>query len=393
MVRAAAGDAGPVRRELEPRLIYVYIGGRVFLDNPVFGTGWEGELPPHDYAQYLADARERFSDQPPHYFPPATGTLIPQQTWDQVLFELGLVGAALFVVLRRASRCGDAVVAGRKPRPGEPWGEQAYVPLGWLAVIAGAIAGAALFGGSPLAALFWLALGVARGPSEASRRSAGVSLSIVHVIARLNVGGAALHVLQLAHEQSRRGHDVVVVAGTLAAGEESMEYVAEELGVERAAAAGAAARALAPRRPGRDPRPAPDHPAPAPGRPPHPHRQGRRHRPARRDVRRRARGRGRSSTPTTATSSAATSAGAGSGSSARSSGRSRSCTGTLIAVSDEVRDDLVAFGVAPAQRFVVVPYGFDLPPWGEEDERGAAGDARRDRRRRRRRSSSAGRAA
>ena len=57
-------------------------------------------------------------------------------------------------------------------------------------------------------------------------------MRIVHVIARLNVGGAALHVLQLAHEQARRGHDVVVVAGTLAAGEESMEYVADELGVE-----------------------------------------------------------------------------------------------------------------------------------------------------------------
>jgi O-antigen ligase len=142
------------------RLIYVYIGGRVFLDNPVFGTGWEGELPPRDYAQYLADARERFSDQPPHYFPPETGTLIPQQTWDQVLFELGLVGAVLFVVLV-ALAIRAAVVAGRRPRPGEPWGEQAYVPLGWLAVIAGAIAGAALFGGSPLAALFWLALGVA----------------------------------------------------------------------------------------------------------------------------------------------------------------------------------------------------------------------------------------
>ncbi len=52
------------------------------------------------------------------------------------------------------------------------------------------------------------------------------------VIARLNVGGAALHVLQLAREQQRRGHEVVVVAGTLAAGEESMEYVAEELGVD-----------------------------------------------------------------------------------------------------------------------------------------------------------------
>ena len=51
------------------------------------------------------------------------------------------------------------------------------------------------------------------------------------MIARLNVGGAALHVLQLAHEQQRRGHDVIVVTGTLAAGEESMEYVADELAV------------------------------------------------------------------------------------------------------------------------------------------------------------------
>ena len=43
-------------------------------------------------------------------------------------------------------------------------------------------------------------------------------------------------------------------------------------------------------------------------------------------------------------------------------------SGTLIAVSEEVRDDLVGFGVAPARRFVVVPYGFDLPPWGEADD-------------------------
>jgi glycosyltransferase involved in cell wall biosynthesis len=56
-------------------------------------------------------------------------------------------------------------------------------------------------------------------------------LSIVHAIARLNVGGAALNVLGLAAEQRRRGHDVVVVAGTLPTGEASMEYVAAELGV------------------------------------------------------------------------------------------------------------------------------------------------------------------
>jgi glycosyltransferase involved in cell wall biosynthesis len=35
----------------------------------------------------------------------------------------------------------------------------------------------------------------------------------------------------------------------------------------------------------------------------------------------------------------------------------------LIAVSDEVRDDLVEIGVAPASKFEVVPLGFDLKPF------------------------------
>jgi hypothetical protein len=141
------------------RLIYVYIGRRVFLSHPLLGTGWEGELPPSDYAKYLPDARERFPDQPPPYFPPEDETLIPQQTFDQVLFELGLVGAVLFLVLAGLA-VRRAAVAGRRPRPGERWAEQAYIPVGWIGVIGGAIAGAALFGGSPLAALFWLTLGV-----------------------------------------------------------------------------------------------------------------------------------------------------------------------------------------------------------------------------------------
>jgi glycosyltransferase involved in cell wall biosynthesis len=54
---------------------------------------------------------------------------------------------------------------------------------------------------------------------------------ILHVIARLNLGGAALAVLELAAEQQRRGHEVLVVAGQLAPGEESMESTAVELGV------------------------------------------------------------------------------------------------------------------------------------------------------------------
>ena len=162
-----------------------------------------------------------------------TGTFIPQQTYDQVLYELGLVGAVLFVVLVCLAVRSTRSVAGRKPRPGEPWGEQAYVPRRWLAVTRRRA--------RRRRALRRLADRGALLADARSRRAAAVrsrqpevtapSLSIVHAIARLNVGGAALHVLQLAAEQSRRGHDVVVVAGTLAAGEESMEYVADELGV------------------------------------------------------------------------------------------------------------------------------------------------------------------
>jgi len=192
-------------------------------------------------------------------------------------------------------------------------------------------------------------------------------MRIVHVIARLNVGGAALHVLQLAHEQARRGHDVVVVAGTLAAGEESMEYVADELGVQlqrlpvlqrELSVRADPAAILALRTIFRQRRPDVLHTHTA-------------------------------------------KAGATGRLAALSSGRARpraivhtyhghvlsgyfsrrwervfrwierglaATSGTLIAVSEEVQDDLVGFGVAPARRFVVVPYGFELPPWGEADD-------------------------
>jgi hypothetical protein len=142
------------------RLIYAYVGGRVFLDRPLLGTGWYGELPPAEYARYLPDARERYSDQPPPYFPSSNGTFIPQQTYDQVLFELGLVGAAAFlaaVVLAVRQAVGAGL---RWTREGE-WAELGYVPASWLAGIVGALAGAALFGGAPLTAMFWLTLGVA----------------------------------------------------------------------------------------------------------------------------------------------------------------------------------------------------------------------------------------
>ena len=143
------------------RLIYTYVGGRVFLDSPVLGTGWHGLLPPDEFAQYLPDARERVPDQPPHYFPPEDEGFIPQQAYDQVLFELGLVGAALFLVLATVAVRQGLVVARLRP------GERAYLSAVWLAALAGALAGAALFGGSPLTAMLWLTLGLVAVESTA----------------------------------------------------------------------------------------------------------------------------------------------------------------------------------------------------------------------------------
>jgi glycosyltransferase involved in cell wall biosynthesis len=192
-------------------------------------------------------------------------------------------------------------------------------------------------------------------------------LTIVHIIARLNVGGAALHVLQLAHEQRRRGHNVTVVAGTLAAGEASMEYVAAELGVavlklaelQRDLSLRADVAAIRSQR-----------------------RILREHRP---DVLH----------THTAKAGATGRLGALIAGRARphavvhtyhghvlsgyfSPGRERvfrlierllaRVTGALIAVSSEVRDDLVRFGIAAPERIVVVPYGFDLPAWSETDD-------------------------
>jgi glycosyltransferase involved in cell wall biosynthesis len=193
-------------------------------------------------------------------------------------------------------------------------------------------------------------------------------VTIIHVIARLNVGGAALHVLQVAAEQRRRGHDVVVVAGSLAAGEGSMEYMADELGVDVLAlpalqrelslrADTEAIRGL--RRLFRDRRPEVVHTHTAkagaagriaallagPGRPKalvhtyHGHVLSGYFSPVRERVFRLIE---------------------------RLLARP---TSALVAVSEEVRNDLVDLGVAPADRFVVIPYGFDPP---EGDENGAA---------------------
>ena len=55
---------------------------------------------------------------------------------------------------------------------------------------------------------------------------------VLRVIARLNMGGPALHVAYLTAGLAKRGYDTTLVAGSLARGEDSMAFVADELGIE-----------------------------------------------------------------------------------------------------------------------------------------------------------------
>lgn len=56
-------------------------------------------------------------------------------------------------------------------------------------------------------------------------------IRVLRVIARLNMGGPAIHVSNLAAGLETRGYHTTLVAGSLARGEDSMSFVAERLGV------------------------------------------------------------------------------------------------------------------------------------------------------------------
>jgi glycosyltransferase involved in cell wall biosynthesis len=57
-------------------------------------------------------------------------------------------------------------------------------------------------------------------------------IRVLRVIARLNVGGPALHVSYLSSELDKIGYETTLVAGSVGAGEGSMEYIARDRGIE-----------------------------------------------------------------------------------------------------------------------------------------------------------------
>ena len=56
-------------------------------------------------------------------------------------------------------------------------------------------------------------------------------MKIVRIIARLNVGGPAIHVVLLTHEFLKRGHESLLIVGPIPQTEGNMEYYASKWNV------------------------------------------------------------------------------------------------------------------------------------------------------------------
>ena len=107
---------GAVRGELEPAAD-LRLHRRPGLPRPAAcsARAGTGELPPEEFAR-VPPGRARALPRPAARTTSrrTDGRFIPQQTYDQVLFQLGLVGAALFLRCSRCSRCGRAPLAARR---------------------------------------------------------------------------------------------------------------------------------------------------------------------------------------------------------------------------------------------------------------------------------------
>jgi hypothetical protein len=134
------------------RTLLAYIGGRIWLDRPVTGVGWQASSEEWAYGPFLADARARFPSEPDQAFPSPDHPWGIQMLYLQVAADLGIAGIALLLGLAVAG-----VTAGIRGLRSSP---AALVGLGWLCVVAGVWSGIGLVAGLPLGALTWIAFGL-----------------------------------------------------------------------------------------------------------------------------------------------------------------------------------------------------------------------------------------
>ncbi len=134
------------------RTLLAYIGGRIWLDHPVTGVGWQASTEEWAYGPFLEDARARFPNEPEQAFPAPDRPWGIQLLYLQVAADLGIAGVAALIALVVAGIAAGIRGIRSSPVP--------LVGLGWLLVAAGVWAGIGLVPGLPLGALTWLAFGL-----------------------------------------------------------------------------------------------------------------------------------------------------------------------------------------------------------------------------------------
>jgi O-antigen ligase len=138
------------------RTLLVYIGWRIFEDNPIGGAGWQASSEQRVYGPYLPAAHREFPGTPDQAFPSPQHPWGVQNAYVQALSDLGIVGliaflavlvTAVVILVRPALRAPPAVAVG------------ALVALVWLVVVMGILSALGLVAGIPTDALLWLTLG------------------------------------------------------------------------------------------------------------------------------------------------------------------------------------------------------------------------------------------
>ena len=138
------------------RTLLVWLGWRMWRENPAVGVGWEGSAEPANFMPYIPAAHRRFPNESPLAFPtPAPARRYGvQNSWVQALADLGVVGllawAAVFATA--AWRAARGAFADSRP---------ALYALLLVAVLVWLWSAQGYVAGIPLDALTFLGIGVA----------------------------------------------------------------------------------------------------------------------------------------------------------------------------------------------------------------------------------------
>jgi O-antigen ligase len=140
------------------RTVLIYIGGRIWLDHPLFGAGYQASAKDTKvFEPYLPDAHRKFPTTADEAFPSAAHPWGVQNFYVQALADLGVVGLLLWLAIFVAA--GWLALRARASDAGA-------VALGWLLVAAAVWTARGILAGLPLDALTWLAVGLAVRAAE-----------------------------------------------------------------------------------------------------------------------------------------------------------------------------------------------------------------------------------